>query len=252
MSDLMYNNLMTCPNCGEETVSYEDCVLCGHSLQDPDAPPRDVAEDDIQKMMMEAKLNELEVKREMLYGDEWDHAPWMERLQTLAQIAPDNAKVHYYIGQAYIEMGECRKAIVSLTRALTLDPNLVDAIRLRGDCQNTLVPVMGDAQVYYDRAIADYEAAIKVDPDAYTCNAHASIISSLGQWDEAIEEYGQAIELNSGYSEIYFNRGYTYKIIGETDKAVADFDQFLKSETHWNEEMVAMAQSHIKELTEPE
>jgi tetratricopeptide (TPR) repeat protein len=252
MSELMHNNLVTCPNCGEETVNYPDCVLCGHSLQDPDVPPRDVAEDDIQKMMMEAKLNELQVKRALLYSDDWDHAPWMERLQTLAQIAPDNAKVHCYIGQAYIELGECRKAIVSLTRALALDPTLAEAMRLRGDCQNALVPVMGDAQVYYDRAIADYEAALQVEPDAYTYNAHASIISSLGQWDEAIEEYGQAIELDPDYPELYFNRGYTYKIIGETEQAIADFEQFLNFETHWNEEMVSMAQSHIKELTEPD
>jgi tetratricopeptide (TPR) repeat protein len=252
MSKLLYNDLVTCPNCGEETVSYPDCVLCGHSLEDPDASARDVSKDDIQEMMMEAKLNELKSKRALLYGDEWDHAPWLDRLQTLAQIAPDNANVHYYIGQAYVEAGECRQAIVSLTRALTLDPTLADAMRLRGDCQNALVPVMGDAQVYYDRAIADYEAALEIDPDAYTYNAHAAIISSLGDWDEAIEEYGKAIELDPEYSEAYFNRGYTFKIVGEKDQAVADFEKFLTFDTHWNEDMVGMAQSHIKELTEPE
>jgi len=252
MSELMHNNLVTCPNCGEETVNYPDCVLCGHSLQDPNTPPRDVAEDEIQTMMTEAKLNELKIKRALLYGDDWDHASWLERLQTLAHIAPGNPKVHCYIGQAYIEMGECRKAIVSLTRALSIDPILAEAIRLRGDCQNALVPVMGDAQVYYDRAIADYEAALNIEPDAYTYDVHASIISSLGQWDEAIEEYGQAIELDPDYPEPYFNRGYTYKIIGETAQAVADFNRFLEFKTHWNEEMVSMARSHIKEMTEPE
>ena len=155
-------------------------------------------------------------------------------------------------GQAYIEMGDCRKAIVSLTRALSLDPTVATAIRLRGDCQNALVPVMGDPQIYYDRAIADYKASLDIEPDAYTYNAHASIISTLGQWDEAIEEYGQAIELNPDYPEPYFNRGYTYKIIGETERAIADFSRFLEFKTHWNEEMVFMARSHIKEMTEPE
>ena len=51
MVEIVYNKLIVCPNCGEETPNYEDCVLCGNSLQDPNAPPRDVTEDDIQKMM---------------------------------------------------------------------------------------------------------------------------------------------------------------------------------------------------------
>ncbi len=252
MSKLVYTELLTCPNCGQETPNYEDCVLCGHSLQDPDVPAREVGKDDIQKMMMDAKLSELETKRALLYGDDWDHAPWLERLQTLAQIAPDHAEIHYHIGRAYIEMGECRKAIVSLTRALSLDPTLADAVRLRADCQNALVPVFGDTQAYYDRAIADYQAALELEPDAYTYSAHASIISSLGQWDEAIAGYTRAIELDPSYSEAFFNRGYTYKVMGQTELAIADFNQFLASETHWNEEMVSMAHSNIKELTEPD
>lgn len=253
MSSLMYSELVTCSNCGEDVPNYEDCILCGHSLQDPNAAPREVTSDDIQQMMIEAKINELRAKREMLYGDQWDHAPWLERLEKLAEIAPNHGKVYYHIGKAYLELGSCRQAIVYLTAALMLDPTLVDAIRLRGDCQNALVPVLGgDAQAYYDRALADYAAVIEIEPDAYTLNTHAAIISSLGEWDRAIEEYTQAIELDPDYTESFFNRGYTYKVIGEADKAVADFNRFLAFQQHWNQEMVSMAQAHIKELTEPE
>jgi tetratricopeptide (TPR) repeat protein len=246
-----YNKLVVCPNCGNETPNYEDCVLCGHSIQDPEAPPREIDQDDIQEMMMDAKLQEIKAKRAMLFDDDWDHAPWLERLQTLAQIAPRHPMVHYYIGAAETEMGEHRQAIVSFTRAIMCDPTLADAIRRRGDCQYLLVPVLsGDVQAYYDRALADYQAALDLEPDAYTYNTYGSIIASLGQVDEAIVEYDRAAEINPDYAETYFNRGYAYKLQGEVEQAVEDFETFLSFEDHWNEEMISQAESHIKELTE--
>lgn len=250
---IKHDQLISCPSCGEETPDYEDCVQCGHSLVDPDAPPRELAEDEIQTMMMDAKLQEIKAKREILYGDAWDHAPWLERLQQLSEIAPEHPKVRYYIGAAYTEMGEYRKAIVSFTRAIAADPAMADAVRRRGDCQHILVPVLsGDVQAYYDRALADYEAAIEIEPDVYTYNVHGSVIASLGRVEEAIEEYSHAIELDPNYPESYFNRGYARKLMGDTDQAVADFETFLSFDSHWNEEMVSMAKSHIRELTEPD
>jgi tetratricopeptide (TPR) repeat protein len=107
-------------------------------------------------------------------------------------------------------------------------------------------------QAYYDRALADYEVALELDPDVYTYNVHGSIIASLGRLEEAIEEYDRAIEMAPDYPETYFNRGYAYKLLGEVASSVADFEKFLSFEKHWNEEMVSQAQGHIKELLEPE
>jgi tetratricopeptide (TPR) repeat protein len=47
---------------------------------------------------------------------------------------PDNALTNYHLGMAYAKMGEDSKAIVSLKRALTLDPNLSVA----GDARRAL------------------------------------------------------------------------------------------------------------------
>jgi tetratricopeptide (TPR) repeat protein len=249
MADVLYNQLVVCEHCGQETPNYEDCVLCGHPLQDADAPPRPLDEDDLQTMMMDAKLQEIKTKRELAYADTWDHADWMEELLKLAEIAPNHPKVQLYIGAAQIEGGHYRDAIVSLTRALIANPELADAYRRRADCQYILVPVLGgDTQAYYDRALADYEVALSLDPDAYTYNAHAAIIGSLGEWQAAIREYGQAIDLAPDYPETFFNRGYAHKVLGHHDEAIADLERFLSFESHWNQELVAQAQAHIKEL----
>jgi len=201
--------------------------------------------------MMEAKLQELKVKREIVFGDAWDHAPWLERLLELAEIAPEHPRVHLYIGAARVEMGECRQAIVDFTRALSVDPSLADAARRRGDCQFVLVPVLsGDVQDYYDRALADYDAALALEPDVYTYNARGALIASLGQLDEAIADYARAAELDADYSETYFNLGYAHKLLGEKEQAIADFQRFLSFDQHWNQEMVAQAKGHIRDLTE--
>ena len=248
MADVPYNQLVVCAQCGQETPHYEDCVLCGHALQDG-APPRELDEDDLQTMMMDAKLEEVKTKRELAYADTWDHAPWLEELFKLDEIAPNHPKVQLYIGAAQIEGGEYRPAIVSLTRALIADPELADAYRRRADCQYILVPVLGgETQAYYDRALADYEVALDLDPDAYTLNAHAAIIGSLGEWQAAIQEYGRAIDLAPDYPETFFNRGYAHKVLGNREEAIADLERFLSFEVHWNEDMVAQAQAHIKEM----
>lgn len=253
MAEPKANELVVCPECGQETPHYEDCVLCGHSLQDPNAPPRELEEDDLQTMMMDAKREEIKVKREIVFGDAWDHAPYLDRLLKLVEQAPHHPKVHYYLGAAYIELGRYRQAIVSLTRALSYDPGMADAYRRRGDCQYTLVPVLGgEVQAYYDRALADYEAALEIEPDVYTHNVHGSIVGSLGQWDQAIQEYDRAVELDPDYGETFFNRGYVLKVLGQTERAIADFERFLAFERHWNEDLVAQARAHIKELSEPD
>ncbi len=253
MAEPRANELVVCPECGQETPHYEDCVLCGHSLLDPDAPPRELAEDDLQVMMMDAKLQEIKVKREIVFDDPWDHAPWLERLLALAEKAPNHPKVHYYIGTAQIEMGQYRQAIVSLTRALSGDPTMADAYRRRGDCHYILIPVLGgDVQAYYDRALADYEVALEIEPDVYTYNTHGSIVGALGQWEDAIHEYDRAVDLTPDYPETYFNRGYAYEVLGQTERAIADFERFLSFERHWNEDLVSQAHAHIKELSDPD
>jgi tetratricopeptide (TPR) repeat protein len=110
----------------------------------------------------------------------------------------------------------------------------------------------GDVQAYYDRATADYETALSIEPDVYTYNVHGSIISSLGRVDEAIGEYDQAIALSPDYPESYFNRGYALKLKGQKEEAIADFQRFLSFDSHWNEEMVSQAEAHIKDMTEPD
>ncbi len=49
-----------------------------------------------------------------------------------------------------------------------------------------------------------------------------------GQNDQAIADYNQAIKLNPNYAEAFYGRGTAYQKKGQNDQAIADYDQAIK------------------------
>ena len=80
-----------------------------------------------------------------------------------------------------------------------------------------------------DRAIADYDQAIRLSPQdagAYFCRG--LVYGRMGERDRAIADYGQAIRLNPQFAAAYSDRGFAYQCNGEHDRAIADFDQAIR------------------------
>jgi tetratricopeptide (TPR) repeat protein len=49
-----------------------------------------------------------------------------------------------------------------------------------------------------------------------------------GNFDSAIADFSEAINLNPAYAEAYFRRGTAYQAKGGYDRAIADFDQVIQ------------------------
>jgi len=49
-----------------------------------------------------------------------------------------------------------------------------------------------------------------------------------GEFDEAIQEFTEAIELDLEYAVAYNNRGFVYMELGEKDKAISDFEKCIE------------------------
>jgi tetratricopeptide (TPR) repeat protein len=49
----------------------------------------------------------------------------------------------------------------------------------------------------------------------------------FGQHDRAIRDLDRVLELDPFRAEAYFNRAFAYKLLGEYDKAIADFGHYL-------------------------
>jgi lipoprotein NlpI len=80
-----------------------------------------------------------------------------------------------------------------------------------------------------DRAIADYDAAIKLNPkDAASLTGRAFEWTAKGDYPRAIADYDTALKLDPKSSGAVFARGRTRFYSGDFPRAVADFEQAMK------------------------
>ena len=54
-----------------------------------------------------------------------------------------------------------------------------------------------------------------------------------GDVDRAIADYNSAITVNPSFAEAFYGRGFAYGIKGEYDRAIADFDAAIKFKGAW-------------------
>jgi tetratricopeptide (TPR) repeat protein len=80
-----------------------------------------------------------------------------------------------------------------------------------------------------DRAIADHSEAIKLDPTYATAwGNRGNVWSDKGEWDKAIADYDKAIELNPKFATAFYNRGLAYEAKKNKDHASADYQAALQ------------------------
>ncbi|MGA2125008.1 MAG: tetratricopeptide repeat protein [Xanthobacteraceae bacterium] len=81
----------------------------------------------------------------------------------------------------------------------------------------------------YDRAIADYNEAIRLTPaDANLFNNRGNSFNSKGDQDRAIADYGEAIRLKPSHVLAFYNRANVYSARGDDDRAIADYGEAVR------------------------
>ena len=81
----------------------------------------------------------------------------------------------------------------------------------------------------HDRAIADYNEAIRLKPDlGEAFNNRGIVYEGKGQHDRAIADYNEAIRLKPDYADAFNNRGNAYVGRGQHDRAIADYNEAIR------------------------
>lgn len=81
----------------------------------------------------------------------------------------------------------------------------------------------------HDAAIADYDAAIRLDPkNASAYNNRGSAKNDKGDSEAALADFNAAIRHNARYASAYFNRANARAARGEAEPALKDYDVALK------------------------
>ena len=102
--------------------------------------------------------------------------------------ASTSSETHLDFGYMKHKQGDFDGAIAAYTKAIKLDPTLVNAYVLRG--------LIYQHMEQYNAAIADYDEVIRLKPDDAMVYSNRGLAKDkLGQHTAAIADYNEAINL---------------------------------------------------------
>jgi tetratricopeptide (TPR) repeat protein len=82
-----------------------------------------------------------------------------------------------------------------------------------------------------DRAIADLDEAIRLDPTEALYYSNRGIAwRAKGDPDRAIADYTESIKLDPNYALAYNNRGIAWRLKGDYERAIADYSEAIRLE----------------------
>jgi tetratricopeptide (TPR) repeat protein len=90
----------------------------------------------------------------------------------------------------------------------------------------------GGAHYYkseYDRALADYEQAIKLNPQSPSAfNNRCWTSAVVGRLQQAVEDCTESLRLEPNVANTHENRGFAYLKLSDFDRALADYEIALR------------------------
>ena len=182
--------------------------------------------------------------RRLLFGDQWNDATRQQEWRKLIAMEPDNAEAYYRLGNACFEQGKYKTARTYYTVALDKKPDLVDALRRRGDSYFAQIGLIEGILNYNKlkqlakQALSDYELAFSLDKEVYAVSMMGLMQECLEKWDKAITCYTQAIEIDPNFPDSYYARARVLIEVKERQKALLDLEKYLSFDKwHDNDEV---------------
>jgi tetratricopeptide (TPR) repeat protein len=163
---------------------------------------------------------------------------------------PKEANYYFYRGSSYSNLGMSDLAYADLSKAIELDPrDSTNYIARAGILMNLMNKP--------ERAIEDYSKAIELEPVAFNYmqrgaaylllgkndlaeidrskadELYADDFSKRGNYDFAIEKYGDVIKLTPGRANLYYKRALVYTLTGDSKKAIIDLREAIRLDSSY-------------------
>jgi tetratricopeptide (TPR) repeat protein len=128
--------------------------------------------------------------------------------------------------------GRVDLAIEDCDKAIGLNHRLATAFFARADAYRykalwDFEAYLADG-VYEDRAIADYDEGLRLDPNNAAAFRNRGFLNTRRQrYDRAIQDFDEAIRLDPNVAASFLGRAYALRFVGQYDRAVADYRKAL-------------------------
>jgi tetratricopeptide (TPR) repeat protein len=148
-------------------------------------------------------------------------------LTRVVEVGHEFADVHNMLGIIFHQQGKFEKAVQSFEHALKINPNYTDASMNLAVIYNDMGRLDEAKHVYTDAKARAQTKATPTGLDPFSLgklsNLHkdiADIYSSVGMYDEAIEEYATALKINPDFVDIRTKLGIALRDSGRYDDAL--------------------------------
>lgn len=142
--------------------------------------------------------------------------------EELSKSYPKEAELHLFLALASLRLRDPTAAEIAVRRALSLEPNHVEAGTLLGW-------IAMEVRRDYPAAVQAYARVVELKPDRpEALNNLGVALKKNGELDKAIANFNRAVALKGDYSEALSNRGWAYVEQRKWREARADFEQALK------------------------
>lgn len=144
-------------------------------------------------------------------------------LSRAVELQPQNAVVHNHHGNALVGLSRCRQALDSYENAIRLDPSFADAHYNRGVALERLER--------RDAALASYDRAIACDAScAKAHNNRGNVLVDLRQYAEALRAYQRATQVQPGFADAWINCANAQRRLGHYEEALDSCAHALRLE----------------------
>lgn len=173
---------------------------------------------------VEAYLN-----RGQAYAQKDDYDQALSDFNAVLRINPEDVRALLHRGEVFLSQNQVEKAIEDIDQVFLLDPafakkqhnpNIADVYYQIGEKKSN--------DNRYDDALIAYSRAISLNPDKvwYYYNDRAVIYGHKQQYDKAIEDLNQALQLNQNELSLW-NKARFCEISGRLQEAIEAYQNFV-------------------------
>ncbi len=131
------------------------------------------------------------------------------------------ANVYMERGKTHVLRDENERALKACSRAIRLNPTLIEAFNSRGRARYRLGDLAG--------AIDDFNAVLALDPRCAVAYLNRGLANyAQGEIDDALGDFNMAIYLDPKQAIAYNNRGLIDELQGNLNGAIADYTQAIR------------------------